>query len=270
MERPTPSPGCAAFDPPRNAEINTWFDPSSGELQASYLDPETAVDVTVSFHALDMSCLKNVELARTAEHALVTSSRYKRCRGRETLITNVDGDDLPDLLFHDWLDRSEGGRARLGVCTGAGAHDRIDGGGMSETLFVHDVDEDGSDEIFFGGTTVSAEYVAVARFIDGRLIEVRPRGGGALTLVRGLDFVRLSLIPAGASFGCDDVDDDGTRDLVSATVVSATGGRLRWHLVGYALDGRYVEQIWDDGGTFRAGRGKSALVGQAAILTPGC
>jgi hypothetical protein len=67
----------------------------------------------------------------------------------------------------------------LGVCTGDGRTDRMAGSGMTELLQIIDVQRDGRDEIFYGGTTATARYFDVAVFRRGKLRRVlRPKGRG--------------------------------------------------------------------------------------------
>jgi hypothetical protein len=94
-----------------------------------------------------------------------------RCKNKETLFAHVDNDKLRDRIYHDWI---KGGPV-LGVCTGDGRTDRRRGSGMTELLWILDVQQDDRDEILYGGTSISAKYYDVAVFRKGKIRRVLRR-----------------------------------------------------------------------------------------------
>ncbi len=80
------------------------------------------------------------------------------CKSKETLFAHVDDDRLRDRVYHDWIRKG----AALGVCTGDRRTDPRPGAGMSELLRIIDVQNDGRDEILFGGTSILTRFYDVA------------------------------------------------------------------------------------------------------------
>ncbi len=79
------------------------------------------------------------------------------CKSKETLFAHVDDDRLRDRVYHDWIRKG----AALGVCTGDRRTDPRPGAGMSELLRIIDVQNDGRDEILFGGTSILTRFYDV-------------------------------------------------------------------------------------------------------------
>lgn len=157
---------------------------------------------------------------------------HPSCLEKETVQADVDGDGLPDLVYHDWIRD----RAVLGVCTAVGDNDRMRGEGQAELLQIIDIEQDGRDEIFFGGTTVGAKIAAIAVFND-ELQRVRLRNRGTLLVVDGLDpGIWSRHDPAGAAFGCKDVDEDGHRELIQVSV-RPQGPAFRWISRAFSIEG---------------------------------
>lgn len=128
--------------------------------------------------------------------------------GSSTLAADVDGDGREDVAYHLSLDAGP----VLGVCTAAGEVSERRGAGMTELFSVLDVEPDGRDELLYGGTSVSQGFLAVAVFLAGRLVEVRD-GIDPLVLVDGSRFLG-STVEVDEAWGCEDVDQDGARELV--------------------------------------------------------
>ncbi|MDQ3877767.1 MAG: hypothetical protein M3290_05385 [Actinomycetota bacterium] len=144
---------------------------------------------------------------------------------------DVDGDGITDAVYLDFMDD----HAVLGVCTGSGISDSIPSEGQGEVLQIIDVDQDGKDEVFFGGTSIGASIDSIAEFVGGSIVRVRRSDGAPIIVVEGLDpGILSSHHPAGAAFGCEDVDGDGSPELASVTV-SRSDGRFQWRRVDYDI-----------------------------------
>jgi hypothetical protein len=84
--------------------------------------------------------------------------------------------------------------------------DRMAGSGMTELLQIIDVQRDGRDEIFYGGTTATARYFDAAVFRRGNLRRVLRPKGKPLALVEEIkpstrDGAERRI---GKAFGCRD------------------------------------------------------------------
>jgi hypothetical protein len=162
----------------------------------------------------------------------------ERC-GTTSFLADVDGDGVADPVYH----RYEGSEAVLGVCTASGV-DEIPGGGMTEILFAYDVGGDGSFELFYGGTSVTAGITAVAVWIDGELQVASEAGGRPLLVYDG--WLNAAEGPF-LSFGCRDVDGDGVTELLQAEFADGgsdntvpDGAPIAWTFTAYSLDGALV------------------------------
>lgn len=154
------------------------------------------------------------------------------CKGLHPARADVDGDHRADFVYHEYIR----GRAALGVCTATGSSDRVPGAGQSELLEIIDVESDGRDEIFYGGTTAAARISSVAVFTHGRIKTVVLRGNGRLILVDGLDpGVDREEEPGAGAIGCEDVTEDGQDELIQVSVV-AHDDSWRWTRTAYAIE----------------------------------
>lgn len=138
------------------------------------------------------------------------------CKDPGSVEADVDGDGQPDRVYHLWRE-PEG--AVLGICTASGIRDEVPGAGMTEVLLTSDIEPDERDEIFYGGTTVSAQGASLAVVINGQLQQVIGEDGSAFEVWEGI----LGTNDGGeftetATWGCEDIDDDGNRELTSVRV----------------------------------------------------
>jgi len=141
------------------------------------------------------------------------------CKSKKTLFAHVDDDRLRDRVYHDWIRKG----AALGVCTGDRRTDQRPGAGMSELLRIIDVQNDGRDEIFFGGTSILTRFYDVVVFRKGKLRQVLRPKGEPLSLIEGtVDEGR------GKAFGCRKSTGEETRKLVKASARRIGGPRFRW------------------------------------------
>ncbi len=109
------------------------------------------------------------------------------CDGHVSLVADLDGDGLADLVYHDYVR----GNPELGVCTAAGSRLTIRGIGQSELLEVIALPTDGRHVILFGATSISAQFYEVAVVVHDRLTKVRLPDGAPLTLSNGLELGRV-------------------------------------------------------------------------------
>ena len=128
------------------------------------------------------------------------------------------------------------GYARLGVCLADGRWDEIDGVGMSEVVYVVDLERDGRYEIVFSaskGASAAAYYFATVR--RGRLRVVTRPGGRSFELLDAYEFSPRSWL----SWGCARALD-GTGLLVQVRVWRTPDG-LEWVRKTFQLIGSSVE-----------------------------
>lgn len=170
------------------------------------------------------------------------------CDGFHTVTADVDGDGLPDDVWHAFVGQSA---VFVGVCTGQLLDDAIPGVGMSEVLAVGDLNADGREEILFGASGVSSISYHVAVIVNPngplfgpRLIEVtkRVRYGEPLELSAGEE-------PNGPAlaFGCEVADGSGP--VVTQVTVSVADKSLRWVRKSYRLRGALAFLVARESGT---------------------
>jgi hypothetical protein len=161
-----------------------------------------------------------------------TSGAEPRCE-KQTLRADVDGDGGEELVLLEWdAARDE---AVLSVCSPYVKTD-VTVGGMAEYLEAVDINEDGRAELLAGGTTVSATLATVYVLDDDRLVPVTLPDGTELGVAEGMN--------DGPAFEwtCDDVNKDGTRDLVVRERVDGA----HWRVRGIALDGAKATVLSDE------------------------
>jgi hypothetical protein len=177
----------------------------------------------------------------------------KAGRRRETVRADVDGDDVRDWVYHDWIR----GAAILGVCTGDGRADRMTGSGMTELLEIIDVHENGRNEIFYGGTSAIARYLNIAVFRRGSLRRVlRPRRR-PLVLIDGIELAERGGTErpiGGGAFGCQDTAGDRTKELVQVTAWrKAPNSRIfRWKRKSFSIKRAVATGVLVESGRKRA------------------
>jgi hypothetical protein len=185
--------------------------------------------------------------------------RRNPCAKRETLRAHVDRDSRRDLVYHDWIR----GRAVLGVCTGDGRTDRKAGLGMTELLQIIDVQRDGRDEIFYGGTTAVAHYFDVAVFRRGNLRRVLRPKGKQLTLVEGIEFATRGGTERriGKAFGCQNTANGRTKEIVQSAAWRTKKGshRFRWRRMSFRVRAASARRVLVEWGGMRARVGALAV-----------
>lgn len=196
--------------------------------------------------------------------SLPVGPEFRACTERFPFTSDVDGDGREDLVFIEF--RQPFGPAFIGVCTAAGETDRLSGSGMGELLLVGDIESDGRQEIFFGGTTVSAQIANVVVFFNGKLRYVVLEDGELLTVVSGL-WVDAEGATSGHTWGCRDTDDDGSNEIVRV-IVTPEGETLRWSREAYRLEGSTATLVSKDSGSVREQKERAAEV--ASTLTLPC
>lgn len=177
------------------------------------------------------------------------------------LWADVDGDGLEDRAYHLWSREHQG--ARLGVCTGKGVTDEIDGAGQAEGVFeVVDVQPDGRAELVFGATSVSQSLVTLAVFSDSHLHPVAVADtGDQLVLAEGP--VNET---TGEAWGCEHSPGHRHRHLVQV-IVRHSGADAAWTRTVYRLSGNVVDRVNVEHGS---GRAIETPTRQAAALVAPC
>ena len=171
----------------------------------------------------------------TSESAAVTCDDPTAMRGT----ADVDGDGADDTITY-----AAGSRA-LVVCTANGAVSWLPWYGMGEAFALADIEPDGRTEVFFGGTTASAAGTDVATWEDGRLVAVTAPDGSRLGLWHGFGtWDEQAQRPAVYDeWGCEDVDDDGTRELVTAHAELTDAGQYDVTIIAYRIDETVATEV---------------------------
>ena len=135
----------------------------------------------------------------------------------KTIGGDFDGDGRRDHAYQ--TPRPE---LMLGVCLATGQSDEVESGQAEGTFDAVDLDQDGRDEILFGGTSVLQTLDVLAAVVDGT-IEVDDRSGPALA---------SGPMPpdpeqAAQAWGCEDVGGDVRREVVQVTV-RRSGPKADW------------------------------------------
>ena len=146
---------------------------------------------------------------------------------------DIDGDGAPDRVYTH-VDAFLG-TFSFGVCYGAGGREQLDDFTV-ENAEVVDIEPDGRAEIVHNGTSATTAFNGVLVHDGVGLQEVRLDDGSPLT------FETAFLLPGVGSYGCDDVDGDGRRELVVVEVRPADD-ETRWTARAYALDGATAVEV---------------------------
>lgn len=186
-----------------------------------------------------------------------------------TLLADLEGTGGQDLVSLRWIEDRGGpgpSGAVLGVCTADGRVDELPTSGMAEELRVLDLQPDGRDEVLFRGTSCCAVFLYMAVVENGRIREVSLANGEPLRLVEGVETEPESSSPVSRAIGCLDVDDDGRREIIQATVTS-TNGVLDWTTRAFALNEATAVRVATQSGTL--GKGEITFT-TAAEVTSAC
>lgn len=239
-------------------------------VRESELDPDSArvrleADAPSRVNGPEGTTDKAVSDGRSERHARPKSDEAgsddpTECLRRETVRADVDGDDLPDLVYHDFSQRQG---AMVGVCTARGETDQIAGLGQAETLYIIDIEPDGQDEIFFGATGMASEGLNVAIFVSDGLRRVHLAGGRPLYLERGYRNFHGDM---GLAYGCEDTVGVSDNELTQV-VVTRRGRTFHWTKASYDLQRDRAVLVNNESGERRA-RGDVAVA--ARRLTSEC
>lgn len=167
-------------------------------------------------------------------------------------VADIDGDGRDDILAPD-TNTNE-----LVVCLADGTERRVLWDGMFEVLRVGDVDDDGAEEVFFGGTTAYSAIYEMGRWVDGALVIVTLAEGSPLQLTDGALGFDEAGRPERAAWGCADLDGDGADELLSVAATTTDGVTLSVVTTAFHLDGATAVQVEqrrgetavDDGGEY--------------------
>ena len=172
-----------------------------------------------------------------------TTDLTSKCRGHDAIEASVDGDSLPDLVFSGPVR----GEPTVGVCTGAGSYSDLPALGRGESLYVVDVQDDGTDEILFGSRSLLMEYSRFAVWRDDGLRVVSLPDGDPLEVHYGPQF------PEEQPFTFYRTTCERTRlpyvqgDVVEVTTVHE-GKVFEWHATEYSVRGASATIIGEPSG----------------------
>jgi hypothetical protein len=153
---------------------------------------------------------------------------------------DFNGDGKLDRAFHDRAslsnEPSSADEIHVGVCLTGGRSSELDG--SEGTVFrILDIEPDGRDEIWYGGTTAGGAAGDVAVIDHGILVRVQTEFAGALTLSD-------HWFDGFSAFGCGDFDGDGVRELnvVKSDLKITEKGYVvekpsAWRMVSFRLAG---------------------------------
>lgn len=168
-----------------------------------------------------------------------TPSPAEACSGESAIEADVDGDGRADRVYEVF----HGGRRWVGACTASGETDQVEYGANDSLFGATDVEPDGRDEVFAGGTTAYSAIVDLLTWRDGRLREAVGDDGNPLTLTSGI------LRRKSWAWGCEDAVDGGAREVVQVEASwSREGGR--WSKTVYRIDGVRAHVATTLSGTF--------------------
>lgn len=163
--------------------------------------------------------------AANNEPDVAVSEPPRRCADKNPIPADLDSDGRKDFVYYAWSAKG----AILGACMSDGSFHKVATPGQTELLSAVDIEADGRDEIFYGGTTAAARMVSVAVVANQTLGTVAFGQRNPVVLVDGLDpgFWGSRKKPSGGGFGCEDADGDGVADLVQVSV-TARADYLTW------------------------------------------
>lgn len=170
---------------------------------------------------------------------------------------DFDGDGRRDRAYQTLRDSV----LILGVCAANGQSDEVEIGQAEGSFEAKDLDQDGRDEIVFGGTSVSQVLDVLAAFVGG-VIEIDDQSGPALA--------EGPLPPdpesAAQAWECEDVDGHRRREVVKVTV-RRIGAQAEWTKEIYRIDRAKLVPLRTDKGTSPA---RPNLTDLALSLVPRC
>lgn len=134
----------------------------------------------------------------------------------------------------------------------------IGGQGEGEPFGAVDVEGDGRDELYAGGTTVNSFIANLVVLVDGQLREVRPPPGVRFLLENGPE-LRATDQPS-RGFACEDIDGDGLRELLALTG-RTHGNRVAWTRVAYRIKGTQAKVVDTAEGVYRSPQDDALMQG---------
>lgn len=193
-----------------------------------------------------------------------SSVEAARCDSSTEAKDDFDGDGRPDRLvvFDRYSDVVEDEVEWIRVCTAAGDVDEREIGFETTVTGVIDIEPDGRHEMVSSGTTAYSQRVAIVVFADGALSEASYRDEPYL-------FEEGLLAPSSGNspppefnawtWGCADVNDDGTRELVQAHAHRTQSTTGEWSRRAYGLEGARLELVDTERGAVTAPANWSSL-----------
>ena len=164
----------------------------------------------------------------------------------DPLTGDFDGDGAKDQA---WQEQGRDG-VTVSVCTASGTLASAPVLGQGEAFAVQDVQGDGTDELWPGGTTVSGLVTNVLVMTGRRLEHVTLAGSEDRLLLDNRPETDSSDLP-GRGIGCVDIDGDGRREVVQ--LVSHTEGEtVEWERTAYAIDGGLARLVDTASGAYHS------------------
>jgi len=146
---------------------------------------------------------------------------------------------------------------RIGVCTGAGARDEYDAGGVGMLTDIIDINRDGRKVLGISGEyNVGSEYLGFYVVRDGRVRPVTTGGVPASKQGPYGFFVVAGFVVGGVptprendDWGCLDVPGERRREVFSDTSTFPAGrGHGRWKRSIFSFDGATMTLVKTDSG----------------------
>ncbi len=168
---------------------------------------------------------------------VVSTPTPGRCKGETSVVGDVDGDGLDDLISFDVS------ASRIVVCSGSEEY-TLGGAGGGEILEVADLNGDDIAEILVGGTAAWGAGTDVVALVEGELDFVVTPDGVPLSLWIGLPPQRF------LTHGCSDFDDDGSLEVAVIEGDVVTSSRAEWRRTIYRVGGHTAMALASDSGSF--------------------